>query len=116
MTNTSEIKPSKAAKPTGPIRTGAVVPSLIFLALIYGYFFFFFDGHLRRGIEFAATRIHGAEVDVGSVHTSFLHASFRLNDLEVTDKEHPERNLVQVGEIHFAALWDALEKQNCLMQ
>ena len=31
-----------------------------------------------------------------------------MTDLQVTDKEHPERNLVQVGNIHFAALWDAL--------
>lgn len=103
MTNTSEPKKAK-----GPFRTGALVPSLIFLALIYSYFFFFFDGHLRRGIEFAATRIHGAEVDVGSVHTSFWRASFRMQNLEVTDKEHPEQNIVQVGDIRFAALWDAL--------
>ncbi|HEY8278479.1 MAG TPA: TIGR03545 family protein [Bdellovibrionota bacterium] len=103
MTNTSAAK-----KPKGPIRTGALVPSLIFLGLIYAYFFFFFDGYLRRGIEFAATRVHGAEVDVARVHTSFLKATFQLTGLEVTDKEKPERNLFQVGEIRFAALWDAL--------
>lgn len=104
MTNTS-VKPVKSK---GPIRTGMVVPTLILMALVYGYFFFFFDGHLRRGIEFGASRLYGAEVNVASVRTSFLHASFQMRGLEVTDKEYPERNLVQIGDIHFAALWDAL--------
>lgn len=109
MTNTSVNQNSpKPQKPKGFLRTGALVPSLVLMAIIYGYFFFFFDGHLRRGIEFAGTRLYGAQIDVGSVKTSFLHASFRLTDLEVTDKEQPARNLVQVGSIHFAALWDAL--------
>ncbi len=108
MTNTSAPNSPASPKAKGPFRTGALVPSLIFLALIYGYFFFFFDGHLRRGIEFAATRIHGAEVNVGSVHTSFLRATFRLQDLEVTNKEKPELNLVQIGDIRFGMLWDAL--------
>ena len=105
MTNTSENKPVKAK---GPIRTGMLVPSLILFGLIYAYFFFFFDTHLRHGIEFAATRIHGAEVNVGSVSTSFLRASFRMQDLEVTNKEQPEMNLFQVGDIRFGMLWDAL--------
>lgn len=98
-----DVKKSK-----GPFRTGVLVPTLIIMALVYGYFFFFFDHHLRKGMEFAAGKLYGAEVNIGSVHTSFLHASFRMNELQVTDKEHPERNLVQVGDIHFAALWDAL--------
>jgi len=94
MTSTSETKPVK--KPPGPIRTGALVPSLIVIGIFWAYFFFFFDAHLRAGIEFGASRIHGAEVNVGRVITSFWRASFEMNDLEVTDKEKPEQNLVKV--------------------
>ncbi len=110
MTNTSEAKPvdKKISKPKGPIRTGALVPSLILIGLVWAYFFFFFDSHVRAGIEFAATRIHGAEVNVGRVKTSFLGASFEMNNLEVTDKEKPEQNLVKVGTMRLNMIWDAL--------
>lgn len=110
MTNTSETKPpvEKTPKAKGPIRTGALVPSLILIGLVWAYFFFFFDTHLRKGIEFGASRVHGAEVNVGRVKTSFWSASFEMNDLEVTDKEKPEQNLVQVGTMRFAMIWDAL--------
>jgi len=110
MTNTSENRPepAKTPKSKGPFRTGMLVPTLLLMAIVYGWFYLFFDVALRKGMQLAAGRLYGAEVDIGSVHTSFLHARFRMTDLQVTDKEHPERNLVQVGEIKFGALWDAL--------
>jgi uncharacterized protein (TIGR03545 family) len=98
----------KSKKPIGPVRTEAVVPAAVVLGLIYAYFFFFFDAHLRRGMEFVGSRVHGAEVNIADIDTSFWGASFRLAGLEVTDKEKPERNLFQVGEIRFQMLWDAL--------
>jgi uncharacterized protein (TIGR03545 family) len=98
----------KIKKAKGPIRTGMLVPSLLLIGLVWAYFFFFFDSHLRAGIEFAAGRVHGAQVDVGRVKTSFWGASFEMNGLEVTDKEKPEQNLVKVGTIRLAMIWDAL--------
>jgi uncharacterized protein (TIGR03545 family) len=92
----------------GPLRTGAIAPTLIIILMVGVYFKFFFDGHLRRALEWAGTHVIGAEVDVARVHTSFLHASLDIEDIEITDKEHPERDLVQIGSIQFAALWDAL--------
>lgn len=104
-TTNAEVKKPKAK---GPIRTGMVVPSLILIGLVWAYFFFFFDSHLRAGIEFAAGRVHGAEVNLARVKTSFWGASFEMNGLEITDKEQPERNLVKVGTMRFAMIWDAL--------
>ena len=106
--NTTEITEPKMKKAKGPIRTGMLVPSLLLIGLVWAYFFFFFDSHLRAGIEFAAGRVHGAQVDVGRVKTSFWGASFEMNGLEVTDKEKPEQNLVKVGTIRLAMIWDAL--------
>jgi uncharacterized protein (TIGR03545 family) len=110
MTNTS-INPEKPAKPVkkkGPIRTGAVVPALILTVLLGAYFTIFFDGHLRRGLEYAGTMINGAEVDIHSLHTSFLRAEMTIAGIEVTDKNQPTRNIMGVGKIHFKMLWDAL--------
>ena len=109
MTNSSDSSPApKPVKKKGPIRTGAVVPTLILFVLLAVYFKLFFDGHLRRGIEFAGTHINGAEVDVGRVHTSFIRGSLEIDNIQVTDKEHPEMNIVQIGSIKFGMLWDAL--------
>lgn len=112
MTNTTEPKGTPGAAPKkkakGPFRTEAIIPSLVIIAIVYGYFYFFFDTHLRKGLELAATNIHGAEVNIGGLNTSFWGASFSLRGLEVTDKEKPERNLFEVGEIRTKLLWDAL--------
>lgn len=111
-TSTDNSKNSNITKVTvktpSPIRTEAVVPIAIIFLAIGLYVHFFFDSHIRKAIEWTSTYIHGAEVNVGSVKTSFLGGSFSLKDLEVTDKEQPARNLIQIGEIKFQFLWDAL--------
>ncbi|MGZ3722085.1 MAG: TIGR03545 family protein [Bdellovibrionales bacterium] len=109
MTNSTELKKK------GPIRTGAVVPSLILIVIIGVYFTLFFDGNLRRGLEYAGTHINGAEVNVARVATSFIHASLEINGIQMTDKEHPERNTVEVGAIKFQMSWDALLRAKILV-
>ncbi|NJM09721.1 MAG: hypothetical protein HC883_02150 [Bdellovibrionaceae bacterium] len=59
-------------------------------------------------IEYVGTQVNGAEVNVGHLNTSFLRASLEIGGIEVTDKNKPERNLVEVGSIKFKMLWDAL--------
>lgn len=105
---TPAAPPKKQKKPKGPIRTGVVLPTLILVVAVGVYFKFFIDGHIRRALEYAGTQIVGAEVNVGLVATSFTRASLEIRNIQVTDKEQPERNLVQVGSIKFKLLWDAL--------
>jgi uncharacterized protein (TIGR03545 family) len=101
-------KEKKIKKKKGPLRTEAIIPALIFFLLVYGYFHFFFDGHLRRAAEYLLTQIHGAEVDIAEVRTSFLGASMEVKNIQITDKNHPERDLFRVGDVKFKALWDGL--------
>ncbi len=98
----------KKNKKKGPIRVEAVVPALVIFLIIYGYFFFFFDGHVRRAAEYLLTQVHGAEVNIGDFDTSFLNASMSIKSIQITDKNRPERDLFRVGEIKFKALWDGL--------
>jgi uncharacterized protein (TIGR03545 family) len=107
MTTSTDNAPKKK-KAKGPIRFEAVVPALILTVLVCAYFKIFFDGNLRRLFEYVGTQVNGAEVNVGYVTTSFLGASFETGDIEVTDKNKPERNIVEVGSIKFKMLWDAL--------
>ena len=106
--NTQSTEPTKIKKAPGPIRTGAVVPvTIVFIATAL-YVHFLFDSHIRKAIEWTASYVHGAEVNVSAINTSFLGGSFKLNGLQVTDKTNPTQNLIQIDEIRFQFIWDAL--------
>ncbi|MDC0980457.1 TIGR03545 family protein [Bdellovibrionales bacterium] len=98
----------KKSKKKGPIRLEAVIPVVLISALSIAYFYLFFDSHLRSGIELAATYGYGAEVNVGKIESRFLDGSLSVKGIQVTDKDSPERNLFQIGEIRFQFSWDAL--------
>lgn len=104
----SELKDKKVKKKKGPIRFEAIVPVAIVFALMFAYFKFFFDHHIKLAIEFGGTYANGAEVNVGSLKTSFINASLDIKNIEVTNKEKPVENIVQVGGIHFKATWNGL--------
>lgn len=106
--SSSPEKKAKGPKRKGPIRWEAIVPFTIVVALIWVYFALFFDGHVRRALEFAGTYANGAEVNVGAVKTSFFNASLDILNVEVTDPEEPQKNRVQIGTIRWKMLWDAL--------
>lgn len=101
-------KEEKPKKPKGPIRVEAIGTIVIIAVLMGLYGKFFFDSHLRKGMEWTATYVHGAEVNIDSIKTSVFGGSFSLRGLQVTDKKKPENNMVEIGEINFGFLWDAL--------
>jgi uncharacterized protein (TIGR03545 family) len=99
---------NKPKKAKGPIRVEAIVPLLIVLALAVAYFTLFFDGHLRRGLEWAGSQANGAEVNIGDLDLSFLKARLTITDIQVTDRGEPAKNKAQIGNVSFDLLWDAL--------
>ncbi len=101
-------KITKPKKKKGPIRYEAIIPILIVFALFFTYFKLFFDSHLKAGMEFGGTYANGAEVNIGNLSTSFINASLDIRDVQVTNKEVPAQNILQIGSIQFKALWDAL--------
>lgn len=104
----NDVKKQKKVKKKGPIRFEAILPVALLIALLIAYFSFFFDSNLRSGIEFVGTMVNGAEVNVKNIDTDFLGGSFVLSGLQITDKEAPQRNVIQIGSIKFQFLWDAL--------
>ncbi|MBK7891471.1 MAG: hypothetical protein IPJ84_11665 [Bdellovibrionales bacterium] len=103
MSNTPKMKKAK-----GPIRFEAIIPFCAVVAIIWAYFFFFFDTHARHLIESVGTGAVGAEVNVGSLNTSFWNASLEINGIQVTDKEAPSKNAIELGQIRWKMLWDGL--------
>lgn len=115
MTDTTEKK-DKKKKRTGPIRYEAIIPVLVISLLTFLYFSFYFDLHMKKLIEYVGTQGNGAEVNVGSVKTSFIRGSFDLDRLQVTNPEKPTQNSIEIGNIHFQFLWDALLRMKFVVE
>ncbi|MCB9072180.1 MAG: TIGR03545 family protein [Bdellovibrionaceae bacterium] len=98
----------KKKKAKGPIRFEAIIPITIVFVLFFVYFKFFFDNHLKMAIEYGGTYANGAEVNVGHLRTSFINASLDIHNIEVTNKEIPKENILQIGNIDFKATWAGL--------
>lgn len=103
-------KSSKKGPPKkkGPVRTEAVIPFAIVAVLTWAYFFFFFDSHLKKAIEYMGYNIVGAQVDIADLRTSFSEASFRIQGIQVTNSQKPTHNMIEIGDIRFGVLWDGL--------
>ncbi len=112
MTDTTEKKNKKK----GPIRFEAIIPVLILSTITFVYFSYYFDLHLKRLVEYVGTQGNGAEVNVDSINTSFIKGSFELNRLQVTDKERPTHNSLEIGNMHFKYLWDALLRMKFVVE
>jgi uncharacterized protein (TIGR03545 family) len=106
----------KKMKKVGPIRTGAVVPFIIFTATVVIFNMFFLDTLIKKSIEYVGTEINGAEVNVGSVETSFKELKIVIKKVQFTNVQDPKKNVVEIGEIRFSMLWDALLRAKIVIQ
>lgn len=104
----SETTSVKKIKKQGPIRWNAIIPFAIFSLLTYLYFVLFFDLHMKKAIEWVGYQALGAEVNVGQFKSSFLKGSVQVTKLELTNKEKPDYNSIELGDIRFDVNWDAL--------
>lgn len=112
----TDKKEEKKKKKQGPIRTGAVIPFVVFVALSVVFAIFFLDTTIKKTIEFAGTELNGAEVNVESVSTSFSNLKFEVKGVQVTNKKRPSENLFVIGSMNFKMLWDALLRGKVLIQ
>ena len=106
----------KKPKAKGPIRFEAIIPVLVLSAITFIYFSYYFDLHMKKLVEYVGTQANGAEVNVDSIKTSFIKGTFDMNKLQVTDKDQPKRNLIEIGNIHFGYLWDALLRMKFVVE
>ena len=78
----------KKAPPKGIkkfIRLEAVLPITILIIILTLYFKFFFDLHVRKGLEWGLTKALGVEVDIENFETKFSDLSLKIQNIEITD-------------------------------
>lgn len=117
MTNTTATPaaPAKKVKKQGPVRFGAIIFFAVFIGLVYVYSHFFFDTHLKKAMEWGGYTALGVQVDIGQVETSFWKLSFRVRNIEITNRENPMLNSVSIGDIRMALLWDGILRAKFVM-
>ena len=111
---TRDVTPKPKRK--GPVRIEAVLPFLIVCCLIAAYTIFFFDGHLRRALEWVGYQAIGAEVNIASLETSFRKGTLRIQGIQVTNAQNPNENAFVIGDIRFGVLWDGLLRAKVVVE
>ena len=106
--NSSKKEDDKKPKKKGPLRLEAIIPFSLILGLILAYGHFFFDNHFKRFLELAGSYTYGAEVNIANLDISLFEQSLLLQKVEITDIDHVERNILQIGEIRLKLNTDAL--------
>lgn len=103
-----EKKKNKIKKKQGPIRTGAVIPFVVFVTVVTLFNIFLLDSSIKSTIEFIGGKVNGAEVNVSKVETKFLDLSFTVHGVQFTNKNKPTENLFKIDTIKFQMLWDGV--------
>ena len=103
-----KTKKEKKPKKVGPIRTSAVIPLVLIVTGIILFNIFFLDSTVKSVMEIVGSRLNTAQVDVGSVNSSFKDLKFSVTNIQVTNPKEPKFNTIQIGKVQFALSWDAL--------
>ena len=74
---------------------------VIIVALILGLWFLFIDTAIKKAIETVGTKINGARVDVGKADLTLSPLGLTVTKLEVTDRDEPMKNAIEVDRIAF---------------
>ncbi len=97
-------------KTTGIIRWNAIIPLIIFILINFIYFRFFFDGHVKSVIEWAGYKALGSELNIQEFKSSFINGSVEIKKIELTNKEKPEFNSIEIARTNFDVNMDAILK------
>ncbi|PCI40916.1 MAG: hypothetical protein COB51_14460 [Moraxellaceae bacterium] len=81
------------------IRWQGLIPFVLIITALVGGSVFYADTLLKNLIEGYGGDLAGAEVNVAKATLQFQPLAFRLQGIEVTDKENPKQNLVAITEI-----------------
>jgi uncharacterized protein (TIGR03545 family) len=83
------------------IRWKYVAPLLLVVSALLIFFFIFFDPLLAKGIEWGASKINKAKVDVSGLKTKIFAGRLTIERLQVTDRDNVMKNIVEAGPMVF---------------
>jgi uncharacterized protein (TIGR03545 family) len=85
------------------MRKSYLLPRFMALFLAWAFFFFAFDPLVKWGLIKGLEKGAKAKVEIGSLHTAFLHPSLKLTSFALADSKNEYSNLVEFSELSFSA-------------
>lgn len=83
------------------IRKKTSIPVLVGVAGFVLFMNFMVEPTMRFSLKKSLEIIGGSEVNIKSVDFSFINGLFAINDLQITDPNNPDRNLISFEKFHF---------------
>ncbi len=74
------------------------VPAIVLLVVLY----FFLDGWVEAGLEYAGERAVGAKVEIDDLALTLSPLGMRFEHLQVADPSDPWSNIFETGRVQFA--------------
>ncbi|GEM_PF-3691885 len=100
----------------GLIRWKFAIPLVGFIVAVVVYVMMFLDAHVRDAVTHYATRLNGAEVNVGRLRTSVFGGFVELEKVQLTDPEAPEFNRLEWAKMRFELSGSALLRGKVVIQ
>lgn len=83
------------------IRWSYAAPRLVLLAVIWGFFAFFFDRLVERGLEAAGSKAVGAKVEIGRLRIDFFPPQAEVIEFAAADPGQPMQNAAEFQRARF---------------
>lgn len=77
------------------MRWSYLIPRLVILGLVWGFFVWAFDPILRWSVVNTGQTLSGAKVDVEDLETRFFPPALEMSHVEIADRAKPGRNLFE---------------------
>ena len=98
------------------MRFGYLVPRVVIVSILWGFFAFAFDPLLRRMAVKTGQTLVGAKVDIASLRTSLPSLSLSISGVQVANRSAPETNLFQFDTLRIRLSRKALFEKSLLIE
>lgn len=78
------------------LRKSGIIVVAVVVVIGLAMEFLLLDMIVKKSIQSSISSVTGAEVNIGDAHLSLAKGEVQLQDLQVTDPDHPTHNLVQL--------------------
>ena len=75
---------------------------VIIVIIVFGFWYLFIDGIVKRTIEKQATKAMGAKVELKSADLTLFPAGLHVSHLQVTNPDDPMKNAVEIARINLS--------------
>ena len=89
-----------------------IIPRLIIIGLIWGFFAFGFDPLLRYSAQSSVEAVTGAKADIPHFQTGFFPPRVSISNVALASRRRPGTNLMEFDQLRFRLAGDPLLRRS----